>query len=147
MNYRVNIDALSGDITQTMHTEIAEYDGTPQQLAEDTAQNQNIAEGENWIVRVYSENADSQPLAEAGPGARGYYTRIVTAVEADDKPVTITVNASPTDDPRVMLDLSGTTDRPGYPLIEILAIEPDQVDALIEALQGARDYLRGQVPA
>lgn len=79
--------------------------------------------------------------------ARGYYTRIVTAVEADDKPVTITVNGSPTDDHRVMLDLSGTTDRPGYPLIEILAMEPDQVDALIEALQGARDYLRGQVPA
>lgn len=74
--------------------------------------------------------------------SRGYYSRTVHTIDADDNPVKIEVNASPTDDPRVMLDLAGTTGRDGYPLIEILTLEPNQVDAMIEALASARDYLR-----
>jgi hypothetical protein len=41
---------------------------TAQQVAEDTAANQTIAEGEDWRVRVYMTDHDSH-LAEAGPGA------------------------------------------------------------------------------
>lgn len=38
-----------------------------QDLAEDVAQNQNVAEGENWRVRIYPGEGDTH-VAEAGPG-------------------------------------------------------------------------------
>lgn len=43
---------------------------TAQQVAEDTAANQNIATGDDWRVRVYHGEDDQYGhLAEAGPGA------------------------------------------------------------------------------
>lgn len=38
-----------------------------QELAEDVAQNQSVAEGEGWRVRIYRGDSDTH-IAEAGPG-------------------------------------------------------------------------------
>lgn len=80
--YRVEIDALShSNIWQTMHTERFMVDSTSIELAEDAAQNQNVAEGDNWRVRVYLGD-DNDHVAEAGPQSNRSLADLASAIAA-----------------------------------------------------------------
>lgn len=85
-------------------------------------------------------------MAHPSIAEHGYFTQDITAADADGIPVTVNVSASPGDDHRLILDIHGHDGRAGE-LVEILTVDADQVDALIEALQGARAYLRGEEAA
>lgn len=61
-------DATPAGVGGIPHIMYRAYRRIPaEEIAEDTAQDQNIAEGDNWRVRVYRGDADTH-LAEAGPG-------------------------------------------------------------------------------